>query len=399
MEVTSLSAINRNYFNQSSINNSTQTKTSDYKNDSIELTHKKKKLSNTQKLGIAFGVALSALGGLTACALLTKSGKFNPANFEKHIDFKPAQTMEEAKDFAKKHFKIERFELDNDLEVANWVNEGLTNINNTFSGKAHLPVSVSFKDNAQRNAKNYAVADINIGGDLRIDRQLFNTEDTIKDFRETMEALNKVGVPQGTDVNKLLDIEERLAPMLQNPSQYSKIEWMKISQEFEDVGSLYRNPMGVLSSMWENPKTKETLIESGINLNLREIFTKSPDEKKKILDDCIAVLNKKYKFVGLQSKDRFLSEFDVIYHEMGHLQNWGNSSIFDIFFGKLSNNKHQLNKFTNNFDKQQTAGKVSWYAQTSPQEFVAEVFAQLCNGRKPSLDILELYKHYNGVLV
>ena len=46
---------------------------------------------------------------------------------------------------------------------------------------------------------------------------------------------------------------------------------------------------------------------------------------------------------------------------------------------------------------QQIAQKISWYAQKDPSEFVAETFAQMCNGKELDEDILRLYKYYNGV--
>ena len=48
---------------------------------------------------------------------------------------------------------------------------------------------------------------------------------------------------------------------------------------------------------------------------------------------------------------------------------------------------------------QQTAGKVSWYAQTSIGEFVAEVYAKLVSGAKLPDDVMALYKKYNGPML
>lgn len=52
--------------------------------------------------------------------------------------------MEEAIEFAKKNFGVKKFDLGNDLELANWVNEGLVNINNRFKGKAQMPQNILY---------------------------------------------------------------------------------------------------------------------------------------------------------------------------------------------------------------------------------------------------------------
>lgn len=399
MDLSSLSSINKAFYNNISYEPVQQKTNFQYEKDKVELSSKKK-LSQTKKLLIAAGGVTAAMGGIAACIMFMKSGKFSPANFEKHIDFSPAQTMDEAKEFAKKHFHIEKFDLDNDVEVANWVNQGLSNINNTFKGKAHLPKTVSFSSDADLSDKNgLTSAFVNMLGDLYINKQIFDADSVVKQLSGTMKLLEEKGVPQGIDAVKLLNLREKLLPMLKEPSKYSRIEWMHMMQSFDSLASDIVTPMKGITALWNNPKAKNILIENGINLNLKEIFAKSTDEQKAILDDCMKYLSKKYGFISIQSKDRFLSEYDVLYHELGHLQNWGNSSFFDLFFGKLSDKKKSIEAFLKDFDKQQTAGKISWYAQTKPQEFVAEVFAQLCNGKKLDDDVIQMYRKYNGVLV
>jgi hypothetical protein len=50
----------------------------------------------------------------------------------------------------------------------------------------------------------------------------------------------------------------------------------------------------------------------------------------------------------------------------------------------------------NNPDKLKTADKISWYAKTNPEEFVAETFSALCAGKKLPDDVMEMYKYYKG---
>ena len=103
-----------------------------------------KKLSTNAKIGIGAGILTTA--GLIAATIFTKGKTLKPANFAEHIDFKPAKTMEEAAEFAKKHLGVEKFDFGNDVEMANWVNEGLVKLNNRFKGKAQMPKNIIFDE-------------------------------------------------------------------------------------------------------------------------------------------------------------------------------------------------------------------------------------------------------------
>ena len=92
---------------------------------------------NYRKLII--GLTCSGVGALLISPIFLKRKLFFPAKFAEHINFSPAQSMEEAIEFAKKNFKIKTFDFKDDLGMANWVNAALTNVNNRFKGKAHIP--------------------------------------------------------------------------------------------------------------------------------------------------------------------------------------------------------------------------------------------------------------------
>ena len=62
---------------------------------------KKKKVSTKAAVGIGAGIL--TIGGIIAGAILSKVKTLKPANFAEHIDFKPAQTMQEAIEYAKKN--------------------------------------------------------------------------------------------------------------------------------------------------------------------------------------------------------------------------------------------------------------------------------------------------------
>ena len=61
-----------------------------------------KKLTKNQKLGIASG----ALLGVAALGLIIRGRLKAVTKLAEHIDFAPASTMEEAREFARQHLKI-----------------------------------------------------------------------------------------------------------------------------------------------------------------------------------------------------------------------------------------------------------------------------------------------------
>ena len=124
----------------------------------------------------------------------------------------------------------------------------------------------------------------------------------------------------------------------------------------------------------------------------------------------------------------------TIYHEMGHLQDFGknlkdalsksykdpNSNAIDNRFGNIQNDaklkslwemdKEQFKKnypdlyeFLTNQETQELAGRVSNYAKSGIGEFMADFYAQMATARKYGGTIAEdveaLYKKYNGTMI
>lgn len=86
-------------------------------------------------------IGATLVGGI-AVASLVAAGRYHKINqLAQNIDFTPAKTIEEAKEFALKHLHIKNFELE-DLNCANYVNEALTNFNNTSSKHKRLVSNV-----------------------------------------------------------------------------------------------------------------------------------------------------------------------------------------------------------------------------------------------------------------
>ena len=281
---------------------------------------------------------------------IKKPQKPNTKQTYREIVFKPATTIDEAKNFARINFGIKEFHFEDDLEIANYVNEGLTNVKNRFQGKIYMPQRVGFGelDNLDNE---HAFCDTK-GEGFYIIKKAYDKKAIIEELKDVTKRAgfdSEIGIfkkVDGVNQKRLQEFGEIYKTMIQNPNDYSKIEWHNLLEQFEDV--------------------------------ICELLC--PFESKK------------------EIPKRYLSPFDTIYHEMGHIQQIKNSTLFSKLFGKISTLNYHWHKFVDNPKNLETAKKVSWYAMSDQREFVAEVFVKLCNGRKIDDDVLKLYRYYNGLI-
>ena len=172
--------------------------------------------------------------------------------------------------------------------------------------------------------------------------------------------------------------------------------------------------------------------KNGINVSIDELSKLSTKEQSKFLIDSLRKLGKngqqKFIKVDIDLPDK------TIYHEMGHLQDFGknlkdallksykdpNSNAIDNRFGNIQNDaklkslwemdKEQFKKnypdlyeFLTNQETQELAGRVSNYAKSGIGEFMADFYAQMATARKYGGTIAEdveaLYKKYNGTMI
>lgn len=104
-------------------------------------------LQQPQKEGLStgakWGLGAVAVLGLSTLAYVLSRGKIGSSavkQLAEHIEFKPAKTIEEAKSFAKDNLGV-HIKFD-DIDMANYVNEALTTLNNTTKGKSIMPHSI-----------------------------------------------------------------------------------------------------------------------------------------------------------------------------------------------------------------------------------------------------------------
>lgn len=262
------------------------------------------------------------------------------------IEFKPAETIEEAKKFARDNFLTDRYEL-TDIDIANYINEALSEYYN--KNNAALPVvrRVLVKPEA-------AVGLVTINPSRSV---LYVGEDDFKNIDGLIEKFLNDDV-----------VKERC----QNADKtYNLTESQKKYFEFCKAGTKDYSALSL----------KEKI---GLFLFLRalsgEKFTDNAGNKMTLPDGGI---------------------FWIINHEMGHKEHCdriGPKKYIELNadFKNCKSREEAKAKFREIEPNWETTLKVSDYAASRPVEFVAEVFACLQNGVKFDDDVMELYEKYGG---
>lgn len=122
---------------------------------------------NVDKKKLAVGVAAGI--GITALAIGTiMHGRVKKVpQFAQNVVFKKAQNIEEAMDFGKINFNIERYTgfSENDLDIINWINEGLVKTNNKAKGHIFMPNDIVLQDDIKDT-----ISSMGINGEFCISR-------------------------------------------------------------------------------------------------------------------------------------------------------------------------------------------------------------------------------------
>lgn len=388
---------------------------------STEVEEKKK--STAKKWGILTGAAL----GLAAAGLIIKGRLKAVTQLAEHIDFTPAKTMEEAKEFAKQHLKIKKFDTANDLDLANWVNEGLVNINNKYKGKAHMPKEVR---PTSQNLKSSAIASMRLGVDkgfsmkaiLTVNVDYFNNahksiDKQLKDFRFQLIPRKdggndiKMSLLPFFNTDKLLDIMNLSEKFVEGKA--SKIDIVALKKSFMDYYAysnvLDANPMTIINDVYSQKGVVDLLkkhMKQGSFKSVEELGKMTNKEQVDYLFEASDALtglpfNQHPSSKILASKR---SVFDTLYHEEGHLFHHKNTILdFDdmhVIYNKQTGKPDKIGALAKGFleskEEQFIASTVSRYAQNSPLEFVAEVYARMLNGEKFGDDVMNLYNKYKG---
>ncbi len=429
MSIQPLSFTNANTINQINFGNETinpNYTTQPYPQDSVEINGKKKGLSNGQKWGIGLGIAAA----LTATALLLR-GKVGAAQEEvvklaEHIDFTPAKTTKEAIEFAKTKLGVKNYDSSMPLDVMNWVNEGLTNINNVRKGKAKLFDTIAYvpRDNNSLACLVNDISDPKFGSIFNLNKKTFENighyiEKGIKYcldqkilYKDKDGKLCLYNFYRNGDVSD--NLLKGLNKFNENPESFSIIDKIQLYEDYASLGyaidGFYDAPYSKLEQLLKNEGIQETLLAHSKLPDLKQIEKLSTQQQRNVLVDIVntCLSSGDNLHLGYPKGDKFRT----IYHESGHLEHHlavGEQKFFEMGtpkqcienFGKVSD---ITNDFINSKEKQQIASRVSNYAPKSPLEFVAETYRKLitnslgANEKIPD-DIMNLYREYKGPAV
>ena len=378
-------------------------------------------------------------------------------NLAEKIDFKEAKTLEEGIKFAKETLKIGEVGDGFTLDAINYVNKGLVDVSNANKGHLFMPKKIIFEElNENELAHVVRSIDSERFGELAVNKRFFDSK--LLDERLKKDLYNEAGKKryniQGDGEiicplirsfalvpdKKVLQLIKEFYSNSEKMDINKKRElWSSICKNYDDLqGKLERCPLDTIKKYKE--KFEKNL---GVKIDIDTVSKKSIKEQSELLSDYLNKLKEKKVYLKNEIKD--ISPLETVYHEMGHLQDFAkNLKELDLKHWKLpsfkeaykevkAGKKHgntaeiehvdnrwqgltyegfkdlfektpekfkkkypDLYEFLTNQEIQQSAGKVSWYAQTSIGEFIAEVYAKMIRGEKIPDDVMALYKKYNG---
>lgn len=414
------------------------------KNQPKKAVSKKKKLSAGAKIGLG----ILAIAGTTILAIrfgkvaATKElsslydKKLKQSILPEEIVFKTAETKEEALKFTKETLGIKDVDKDITLEGLNFINKGIVDVSNANKGKVFLPSKIKWEDSADDFIA-YVCQDVGSKdfAQLSINRRFFNESFLDKSLKEhfyfkdgkKMFELDDRGYPRvmlnggfiprmdnqtATLLKKYYDSAERL-------TIDEKRILLSIREEMDNRANVInRSPISFLK------KNLSLFEEKGLTVPLEELSKKSKKEQTKFCKEIIKNLVNDKK-TPLYFRVKYTTPIDTIYHEMGHLQDFGlnlkkldladlkngsekvvdrwgtvyTKDLEDLYNSKPAEFKEfypDLYEFLTNNEIQETAGKISSYAQTGIGEFIAETYPKLIKKEKLPEDVIKLYEKYNG---
>lgn len=383
--------------------------------------------------------------------------KMQLVNLAEHIDFKEAKTVEEGIKFAKEVLKIGEVDSNFTLEAINYANRGLIDVSNANKGHLFMPKKISYSDlkddvlaTVDRNIYSNSFGELTVNKAFFDNKKISENIDGLLFFKENRKPIftfyddGKIGTlhSHGVPVLPSKEVKELIQKYYKNPQEMNIEEKRLLSWSLRNgFDGLYakfeRYPLDTIK---KNKSHFEK--ELNISINIEDLAKKTTKEQEELLEKWASEFLTKTKKPVFKIECGLCSPIETVYHEMGHLQdyvknlrnldlqNWKFSSIMNALRDVKENKKsfssdpvsnrwetstndhiqELLEKNPTKFKKrypdlyehltnqeiQQTAGKVSWYAQTGIGEFIAEVYAKMIRGDKIPDDVMKLYEKYNG---
>lgn len=443
--------------------------------DKVEISIKKKKKTHPI-IKLVIGAAIGAGAILTTAFLVSRhqtnqlkklyDEKLIKTSLPEIINFKEATTLDEAIKFSKEVLKIKDVDKNFSLEAINMINKGLVEVSNANKGKCYLPTALRYK--VSKNEKSIAsvVNDIHSKdfGRLNINPKYFDNAELEKiidnilfDKQRNKYFSREINSPQYISNVQLnfqkVTADKELSSLIQK--YYTDRNSMTLKEkkllahslsENNRVLNRYKNsPISFLEEI--NTAYKTRLEKNNININFSELKNR---KKKDQIQYVESVLRKIADSGDIIEQSYIIHKPEtVIFHEMGHLQDFGKNlkdldvkqteftlkgfweevkkefkgENTDINIKPLFNNRwggrtypgfeELLNKnpqkfkqkypdlyeFLTNTEIQETTGKISKYSQTSIGEFIAETYVKMINKEAIPEDVMKLYIKYNGPLL
>lgn len=404
---TILNNLNMKYSNPGAINAANTANNSITAKSSVKPDEEKNFFKKHKKVMFAG----AALAGAATIAVLIAKGRFSEAKkLAEHIDFKKAETIEEAIAFGKNHLGIKKYTgfEEKDLDILNWVNEGLVNVSNKLKGKAKMPKGVGYTYSEDSFLAGITKKEgTKFPEFLVVNKRVFNNIDNLINEKLNWMNTESIIVDKGGglyDVHTLLG-EKSTRELVTEIEKYKKgelktlkekINFYESTKVLEDaINSVNESPFNVIKRLLKNEKIVAGMKKEGLSTNLDEI-------KKLTKDEQTILLGKIHEKIGfsiaydVNGRDAF----HTIYHEMGHLQdNVKRVQAESLFNYEYAKYPQELKNWVDNDEKMRLASRISPYACEGPGEFIAETFAKRIKGEKVDDDIIGLYKVMNGPVI
>ena len=329
---------------------------------------------------------------------------------KEHIDFKKAKSVEEAKQYGINNFGIEEYigfcDKKQDLEILNWINEGLTNVSNRAKGKVDIPKCIYFGNDMPAGTACGCNTTTTVDGHvvkslLGINKKTVNEMgDFLTDLKDNITRLHIAEKGQDgkfvladcfADNKKSRKFLEYME-MIENgqiKTFEQKIKAQSYLMEYQEV--LERAVRAPYITIKNAPALKNN---TAVQNRIEALKDAALDVQADYLDDVLydSALNFK-----LDSQP--ISHFKTIYHEMGHINDKLQQQRPDTTITlnhDYSKYPKELKEWVDNAQNMQIANSVSLYSADGPGEFVAEVFARTLNGAKFPKAVMDLYKKLSG---
>ena len=428
-------------------------------NDSVEISSKKKGLSNGAKWGIGIGTLAAVVGiGIAFVSKAHKNHKALVDNIEKlcdeklvlsnlpeKIEWKAAKTLDEAMKFTKETLGIKEVDKNFTLEALNDTNACITDICNLHKGKLYMPTALEYTDSLNENMLACVYKDVRNKdfGKMSINKRYFDKDYLIKELKEGLYRGNGekcfskskdeyVARFESNGLHPYFDknFTEYLDKYYNDSNKLSLDELRTIHTTLKHMNEAVRMPKNYPMTMLKDMQIE--FEKNGIKVSIEEFSKLSNEEQSKFLIDALRKLKEKGEYKFVKVRRHFPDE--TIYHEMGHLQDYGknlkevfsksykdlNSNAIDNRFGSITSNANikslwetdkekfkknypDLYEFLTNQETQELAGRVSTYAKSGIGEFIAEYYQLMAQVRKyggtMAEDVEALYKKYNGTMI